>query len=361
MKWTLMLAAMAGMACPPPAAPGGGESPLPAITGDEHGLRLIDLRGNAEPRELLLGGGWAAAAWIGCTDWLALDRTLGTERGLSVLDVQSGQLIAVGPGPIESLMRKPEILDALVGAFGVDAAYPEDRLQYGALRRDDRGTPVVEVIGAGEGEQPDHVVGIEPLELPLPVARALEATGECAAQPSVRWVLRSPYGTETLEGAAGAGWTCERVAGSGSGTRDPGLAALDAPQPRAPHDAKDVGRSSASPADQPLVVEVPGAGEVPLPDSAPVEAYELCAKPGGGWRAVRVEQPGEYGYHVLYVVRDGDGAVWEAARYVVTDLTAAGVAAVDGNLLLFGGPDGWFLARDEDDPERLGDIPPAIR
>ncbi|MBI5487491.1 MAG: hypothetical protein HY905_09175 [Deltaproteobacteria bacterium] len=357
-RWAVAVG-LACMGCPRPAVPGGGATPVMAVTGEADGLRLVDLRGVAEPRELLLGGGWSRAAWVGCTDWVALDRTLGEERSLSVLDVESGQLIAVGARPVEELMREPAILDALVAAFGVEAAYPEDRLQYGALRSGQGGRPVVEVIGAGEGEEPDVVVGIEPIALPAPVEREVGDGIACVGEPPIRWVMRSPYGVEALGGEP-AEWACERVAGSGPETHDSRLTTHDS---RHAHQsrAKEVGVSAANAADLPLVVDVPGAGEVALPGRAPVEGYELCARPGGGWRAVRVEQPGEYGYDVLYVVRDGDGAVWEAARYEVTDLEAAGVGVVGGNLLLFGGPAGWFVARDDDDPERVSDMPPAIR
>jgi hypothetical protein len=112
--------------------------------------------------------------------------------------------------------------------------------------------------------------------------------------------------------------------------------------------------------DVPLRVQVSGVGEVVLPGSAPVDGYELCAEGGGGWQAVRVEQPGWYGYDVLYVVRAGDGAVFEAARYDVSDLAAAGIAVVGGDVLLFGGPAGWFAAPGAGDPRRVSDFPPAL-
>jgi hypothetical protein len=307
---------------------------------------MVDLAGTVPARELLPGGGWTGAMWLGCTPWIALDRTLGEERSLSVLSVESGQLVAVGPGPIDRWTRDPAILEALVEAFGVEEAYPDERLRFGALRADGSGWPAVELVGAGEGGRPDVVLGLESLELPAPVRRALETAGACAPGASVRWVMRSAYGEQTLPGEA-EDWDCVRAAAEVPADAGEGQSAV-------------TGVSAGGVADLPLVVEVPGAGEVPLAGSGPVEAYERCVRPGGGWQAVRVEQPGPYGLHVLYVVRDGDGAAWEAARYEPGGPVAAGIGVIGGTLL-FGGPGGWWAAPAGDEPQRVGDFAPAVR
>jgi hypothetical protein len=100
---------------------------------------------------------------------------------------------------------------------------------------------------------------------------------------------------------------------------------------------------------------------VVLPGSAPVDGYEVCGSPGSDWLAVRVEQPGLYGFDAWYVVRVADAAVFRVAQYDVTDLVVAGIAVVGSGALLYGGPDGWFLVRSDGDPVRASDFPPAVR
>jgi hypothetical protein len=151
-----------------------------------------------------------------------------------------------------------------------------------------------------------------------------------------------------LGGVAADDWPCRRFAGE------------EAPPSTGPADEGVVGRTTAAGA-APLTVAVAGVGDVTLPGSAPVDGYERCDSPDGRWIAVRVEQPGLYGFDGLYVVRAADGTVVQATHYDVSELTAAGVASLGPDALLYGGGEGWFLWRAEGEPERLGDFLPALR
>ena len=340
------------------AVPGQpGVPPIFAAVGDAEGLRLVDLRGGVEPRSLLLGGGWKGAVWVGCTNYLALDREVDGERRLSILDVENGQLFPAEVPPLADRALDPAVIDALVQAFGEEAAFPEDRLAYGALRRGPDGRPGVEIVARGEGEEPDRVVRIEPLVLAGPVERALFGEEPCVATAGVEWVARSPHGGEALPGDGVLGWECGRwgsatVQGDGPGRVGGG-------EPEGGRGAT-VG-TSAGEGNEPLSLDLPGGGTVVLPGSAPVDGYEVCASPGSVWLVVRVEQPGLYGFEALYVVRVGDAAVFRVAQLDVTDLVVAGIAVVGPGALLYGGPDGWFLVRSDGDPVRVSDFPPAVR
>jgi hypothetical protein len=107
-------------------------------------------------------------------------------------------------------------------------------------------------------------------------------------------------------------------------------------------------------------VDVPGGGTATLPGSAPVDGWERCRSADGRWQAVRVEQPGMYGYDALYVVRNGDGAVFAAGRWDVSDLVVGGIAVLDEGLLLYGGDGGWFTVAGEGEAVRVGDFVPAL-
>ncbi|MBN1771013.1 MAG: hypothetical protein JXB32_07130 [Deltaproteobacteria bacterium] len=346
-------AALLGAGCPiPPGVPGGPVMMCPAVTADADGLLWVDLQGIAETRPLLLGGGWRGAAWVGRSQHVALDRELDGERSLSVLDLENGRLYPAGLPSLEALALEPAVLDALVGAFGDEAAFPEDRLVFGALRVGPGGRPAVELIARaglpGEEESPDVLVRLEPLVLAGPVERALAAAPEGAADEP-RWVFRSPHGVAVLGGGTADDWSCRRFAGEEA-------AAAAGPE----ETAGVVGRTTAA-GEAPLTVAVPRVGDVTLPGSAPVDGYERCDSPDGRWLAVRVEQPGLNGFDALYVVRAADGSVVRAAHYDIGELTAAGVAAAGSGLLVYGGAEGWFLWRAEGDPERLGDFPPVLR
>lgn len=349
-----VLGAAVAVAAACPAPPGGpsGPAPLrPAVVAEAERLVLVDLGGAASPRELLLGGGWQAAVWVGCTPLVALDRELDGARSFSVLDLETGQLYPADLAALPDLGLDPAVLDALVAAFGDEAAFPEDRLAYGELRSDPAGRPAVELLARaalpGEEEAPDVLVRLEPLLLAGPVERALAGTPDCAlAEP--RWVFRSPHGAKVLAGGE-AGWACRRFAGTEA-----------AAEPAAPAGEGVVGRTTTS-GEAPLTVAVPDGGDVTLAGSAPVDAYERCDSPDGRWLAVRVEQPGLYGFDGLYVVRASDGTVVRATHYDVSELTASGVAVLGPDALLYGGREGWFLWRAEGEPERLGDFPPALR
>lgn len=348
-----MAAAWFGAACPgPPAGPEGEAPGRAAVVAVADGLALVDLDGRLPPRLLLLGGGWRGAVWVGCTRLVALDRVLDDERSLSVLDTENGQLYAVEPPSTERLATDPAVLDALVAAFGEEAAFPENRLELGELRSDAAGRPAVELIARaslpGEEESADVLLRLEPLALAGPVERALAAAPACAPV-APRWVFRSAHGAAVLGGVAADDWSCRRFGweqvSAGVGSRPGGV----------------VGRTTAA-GEEPLRVAVSGIGDVTLPGSAPVDGYERCDSPDGRWVVVRVEQPGLNGYDALYAVRASDGRVERVAPYDVAELTAAGVAAVGPEVLLYGGAEGgWFVWRGEGDPERLGDFPPAVR
>lgn len=341
------------LACPgPPSGPPNGVPVRPAVAALDDGLMLVDLQGEAPPRRLLLGGGWRGAVWVGRSPLVALERELDGERSFSVLDLENGQLYPADLPSLETLELEPAVLDALVVAFGEEGAFPQDRLAFGALRVDPTGRPAVELVARaalpGEEESPDVLVRLEPLVLPAPVERALAAApGGGGAGP--RWVFRSPHGSVVLGGVATDDWSCRRFAGEAPPSAPDGSPA-----------GAVVGRTVVA-GDAPLTVGVAGVGDVTLPGSAPVDGYERCDSPDGRWVAVRVEQPGLYGFDGLYLVRAADGSVVRAAHYDVTELTAAGVAEAVPDALLYGGAEGWFLWRAEDDPERLGDFPPALR
>lgn len=341
-------------ACPgPPAGPAGGTPGRPAVVATADGLALLDLDGLAPPRLLLLGGGWRGAAWIGCTPFVALDRQIDRERSLSVIDTERGQLYPVELPSTAGLATDPDVLDALVAAFGEEAAFPENRLELGELRSDpSSGRPALELIARaalpGEETSSDVLVRLEPLALPPPVERALAATPACT--PSApRWVFRSAHGAAVLGGVPADDWSCRR------------FGSLETPAASVPATPAVVGRTTAA-AQEPLRVAVPGLGDVTLPGSAPVDAYERCDAPDGRWIAVRVEQPGLHRFDALYAVRTADGRVERVAFHDVAELTAVGVAALGADALLFGSADrGWFVWRAEGDPQRLGDFPPALR
>jgi hypothetical protein len=342
------------LACPGPPAGAPDAVPVrPAVTATANGLMLVDFQGEAAPRTLLLGGGWRGAAWVGCTHLVALDRLLDDERSFSVLDLDNGQLYPADLPSLETLGLEPAVLDALVAAFGEEAAFPEDRLTFGELRVDPAGRPAVELVARaalpGEEESSDVLVRLEPLSVAAPVERGLaEAPGCTAGEP--RWVFRSPHGTAVLGGGVADGWSCRRFAGEETVSAPAGTA----------EETAVVGRTTAA-GGAPLVLAVAGVGDVTLPDSAPVDGYERCDSPDGRWIAVRVEQPGLNGFDGLYVVRASDGRVERAAHYDVGELTAAGLATAGPDALLYGGGEGWFLWRSEDDPQRVGDFPPALR
>jgi hypothetical protein len=298
---------------------------------------------------LLLGGGWRGAAWVGCREVLALDRVVDEERTFAFLDVRTGQLFPAAARGREELAVDPAVVDALVAAFGEDAAFPEDRVALGALRRSPDGMPAVEVIGSGQEEDPDVVVALEPLPLPAPVERAVAAAAPCGQGEGVRWVLRSPRGGEVLPGPDADALDCPRLERGGEGAGTP------------PADsASAVVGTSAGRGDVPVVLSLAGGRSVTLPDSSPWDAYSTCTWSGSAFVAARVEQPGLYGFDVLYVVPPGTAEGVRAAYYDVSSLDVAGVGAV-GDAVLYGGPGGWFLARSGEDPVRLSDFAPAVK
>jgi hypothetical protein len=289
---------------------------------------------------------------VGCTSYLALDREIDGERRLSILGVENGQLFPADVPPLAERALDPAVIEALVQAFGEEAAFPEDRLADGALRRAADGRPAVELVGSGEEEDPDRVVGLEPLVLAGPVERALASEEPCVVAAGMEWIARSPHGVEALPGDGADGWSCRRWGGA---------AGEVGPATGSGQGSEGAVGTSAGEGDEPLSVDLPGGGTVVLPDSAPVDGYEVCASPGNEWLAVRVEQPGLYGFDALYVVRVGDAAVFGVAQYDVTDLVVAGIAMVGSGALLYGGPDGWFLVGRDGDPVRVSDFPPAVR
>jgi hypothetical protein len=361
----LFLVAAAACGPRPGAVPGQPAAPpLLAAVGDAEGLRLIDLRGVVEPRSLLLGGGWKGAAWVGCTSYLALDRDIDGERRLSILGVENGQLFPADVPPLADRALDPAVIEALVQAFGEEAAFPEDRLADGALRRAADGRPAVELVGSGEEEDPDRVVGLEPLALAGPVERALAGEESCVVTAGMEWVARSPHGVEALPGDEVEGWSCRRRGGAAGASGESGEGAESGevgPSTGSGQGGPGLVGTSVGEGDAPLSVELPGGGTVVLPDSAPVDGYEVCASAGDEWLMVRVEQPGLYGFDALYVVRVGDAAVFRVAQYDVTDLVVAGIAVVGPRALLYGGPDGWFLVGRDGEPVRVSDFPPAVR
>lgn len=331
-----------------PPAGGGGPAPVVAAIGDDEGLRVVDLAGGSEPRTVLLGRGWRGAAWVGCTDFLAIDREIDGERSLSVLDVGSGRLFPAAVRTVDELLFDPAILDALVTAFGEDELVAQERVALGELRRGPDGRPVVTVLA--EAPEETVLVALEPVPLAPPVERAVVESAGCPDAPGVRWVFRSRWGRDVLAGADASGWRCVRVAGEGPAAAE-GVAGPAA-----------IGTTARAVADRPLTLDVcGGAEEVVFPGSAPVDGYEACASPEGVWMAVRVEQPGLNGFDVLYVVRCADAAVLPAGRYDAGDPVAGGIGAVGAGVLVAGGPGGWFVARLEGDPEPLGNFVPAFR
>jgi len=348
-----MVTAWIAVACPaPPTGPAEGTPGRLAVAATADGLALVDLEGRAPPRLLLLGGGWRGAVWVGCTSLVALDRRLDHERSLSVLDTGHGRLYPIELPSTADLATDPEVLDALVAAFGEEAAFPENRLEFGELRSDPAGRPALELIARaglpGEEERPDVLLRLEPLVLPPPVAQALAEAPACAPT-APRWVFRSAHGAAVLGGVAADDWSCRR------------FASQETPAAIAPATNTVVGRTAPA-GEEPLRVAVPGLDDVTLPGSAPVGAYERCDAPDARWIAVRVEQPGRNGFAVLYVVRTADGRVERVAHHAAAERTASGIAVLGPDAVLFGSADrGWFVWHAEGDPRRLGDFPPALK
>ena len=350
----IVTAWIAAACAAPPTGPADGTAGRLAVAAIADGLALVDLDGRAPPRLLLPGGGWRGAVWVGCTSFVALDRRLDRQRSLSVLDTEHGRLYPVELPSLADLVVDPDVLDALVAAFGAEDAFPENRLEFGELRSDAGGRPALELIARaslpGEEERSDLFLRLEPLALPAPVERAVAEAPACApAAP--RWVFRSAHGAAVLGGAPADDWSCRRFAGQ----------EIPVPAAATPASNAVVGRTTDA-GEEPLRVPVPGLGDVTLPDSAPVDAYERCDAPDGRWIAVRVEQPGLNGFDALYAVRTADGRVECIAPFDVTERTASGIAVLGPDTLLFGSPDrGWFVWRAQGDPQRLGDFPPPLR
>jgi hypothetical protein len=316
------------------------------VIGDLEALWLVDLVRPEQRTVIHLGGGWIGAARAGCGDWLLVDRLLRRERSLAFLDIRLGRLLPAELPDATLLAADPDLLDALAERFGLEAAFPEDRLGLGAVRTGPAGEPAIEVVARRvEPREPEFVIDLLTLGPPPPVRAAVLRSGRCPDPTGVAWLFRSPRAALLLPGTTPSPWHCSRHERS------------DEPPAPTPHDGP--AGTSTGRGDPPPVIDFPSRGSVPLADAGTWTAWEACLPPDDRIAAVRVEHDGSTPFVSIHLLRP-DGSTPFEARYADGDLDVVAVGTLAGDAVVAGNADGWLLCPPDAPPTDLGLFPPVL-